>query len=154
MRIKIEIWKGELNYVYIKKKLKLSIDKCVIMIYTMYIIRNGGNKKMKNKILKAINYIMAFIFLFFACLLDSDTWIPYIVCCVCLAWFILFMFVNREYLRKHGMMYWYIKEWRFKTWNGIMIGGLNLKLKIQNVMKDCASAGIQRMIFNYIKNYV
>ena len=88
-----------------KKKLKLSIDKCVIMIYTMYIIRNGGNEKMKNKILKAINYIMAFIFLFFACLLDSDTWIPYIVCCVCLAWFILFMFVNREYLRKHGMMY-------------------------------------------------
>ena len=38
-------------------------------------------------------------------LLDSDTWIPYIVCCVCLAWFILFMFVNREYLRKHRMIY-------------------------------------------------
>ena len=61
--------------------------------------------KLKNKILKSITYVMAFIFIFSVCLLDSHTWIPYIVCCVCLAWFILFMFVNREYLRKHGMMY-------------------------------------------------
>lgn len=61
--------------------------------------------KLKNKIIKSITYVMAFIFIFSACLLDSDTWIPYIVCCVCLAWFILFMFVNREYLGKHGMLY-------------------------------------------------
>ena len=61
--------------------------------------------KMKNKILKSITYVMAIIFIVSVCLIDSHTWIPYIVCCVCLAWFILFMFVNREYLRKHGMMY-------------------------------------------------
>ena len=53
---------------------------------------------MKNKILKTINCIMAIIFLFFACLLDSDTWIPYIVCGICTIWFVLFVIANKNYL--------------------------------------------------------
>ena len=56
---------------------------------------------MKNKILKAINYIMAIIFLLSICLLDSDTWIPCIVCFVCEIWFAIFVFANKETLMKY-----------------------------------------------------
>ena len=94
MKIKNEFQNPNLIFENENQKRKSNLKRMIRRVF-----------KMKNKILKAINYIMAFIFLFFACLLDSDTWIPYIVCCVCLAWFILFMFVNREYLRKHRMIY-------------------------------------------------
>ena len=62
---------------------------------------NGGNKKMKNKILKTINFIVAIIFLLSICLLDSDTWIPCIVCFVCEIWFAIFVFANKETLMKY-----------------------------------------------------
>ena len=57
--------------------------------------------KMKNKILKAINFIVAIIFLLSICLLDSDTWIPCIVCFVCEIWFAIFVFANKETLMKY-----------------------------------------------------
>ena len=54
--------------------------------------------KLKNRILKSITYVMAFIFIFSVCLLDSDTWIPYIVCFICMIWFVLFIIANKNYL--------------------------------------------------------
>ena len=56
---------------------------------------------MKNKVLKAINFIVAIIFLLSICLLDSDTWIPCIVCFVCEIWFAIFVFANKETLMKY-----------------------------------------------------
>ena len=50
-----------------QKKLKLSIDKCAIMIYTMYIIRNGGNKKNEKQNFKG-NQLHYGIYLFILCL--------------------------------------------------------------------------------------
>ena len=61
---------------------------------------------MKNKILKAINYIMAFIFLFFACLLDSDTWIPYITVAICMMILFLFLIANWDlFVRTYVLPY-------------------------------------------------
>lgn len=57
--------------------------------------------KMKNKILKTINFIVAIIFIISGCMLDSDTWIPYIVCFICEIWFAIFVFVNKETLMKY-----------------------------------------------------
>lgn len=56
---------------------------------------------MKNKILNTINFIVAIIFIISGCMLDSDTWIPYIVCFICEIWFAIFVFVNKETLMKY-----------------------------------------------------
>lgn len=36
----------------------------------------------KNTVLKSIGWINGIVFLYFACCLDSDSWIPFIICCI------------------------------------------------------------------------
>ena len=38
------------------------------------------SKKFRRKCFYTLNYIVAFVFILSACLLDSDSWIPTIVC--------------------------------------------------------------------------
>lgn len=54
---------------------------------------------MKNKILKTITGIMAVLLILAASSLDSDTYIPYIICAVSEVWFILFLLANRKALK-------------------------------------------------------
>lgn len=49
---------------------------------------------MKNKILKALAYINGFLFLIFACALDSESSIPAIGCMVTGGWLLLFSYAN------------------------------------------------------------
>lgn len=51
---------------------------------------------MKNLILKTITAIMAVLFVLSAACLDSDTYIPHIICVVAEAWFVLFLIANRK----------------------------------------------------------
>lgn len=54
---------------------------------------------MKNRILKSITGIMAVLFILAASSLDSDTYIPYIICAVSEVWFILFLLANRKAIK-------------------------------------------------------
>ena len=54
---------------------------------------------MKNKILKTITGIMAVLFILAASSLDSNTYIPHIICAVSEVWLILFLLANRKALR-------------------------------------------------------
>lgn len=54
-------------------------------------------KNIKNKILKATAWIMGILFLVSACALDSDSWIPHIVCMVSLLWLALFAYANGQW---------------------------------------------------------
>ena len=54
---------------------------------------------MKNKILKTITGIMAVLFILAASSLDSNTYIPHIICAVSEVWFILFLLANRKALK-------------------------------------------------------
>ena len=49
---------------------------------------------MKNKILKAIAYIAGTLWIISACAIDSESWIPTIVCAVCTAYLALFSYAN------------------------------------------------------------
>ena len=51
---------------------------------------------MKNKVLKAITWVASMVFIFSACELDSDSYIPHIICTVCLAWLLPFVLINGE----------------------------------------------------------
>lgn len=51
---------------------------------------------MKNKILKVTAYTMAFIFIFSACCVDSDSIIPSVLCVISLLWLALFAFANHK----------------------------------------------------------
>lgn len=51
---------------------------------------------MKNKILKATAYIMAFIFVFSVCAVDSDSIIPSVLCIISLSWLALFALANQK----------------------------------------------------------
>lgn len=51
---------------------------------------------MKNKILKAITLIFTLVFIASGSALDSVSWLPYIICGVCLAWMITFLIANWE----------------------------------------------------------
>jgi hypothetical protein len=51
---------------------------------------------MKNKILKSITGIMAVLFILAASALDSNSYIPHIICAVSETWFILFLLANRK----------------------------------------------------------
>jgi hypothetical protein len=55
---------------------------------------------MKNKILKAISGVAAMVFITSGCALDSQSWLPYIVCGVSLAWLVLFFIANWEALHE------------------------------------------------------
>lgn len=49
---------------------------------------------MKNKILKTITAISAVLLVIGICTLDSDSMIPFIVSCICLAWIVPFLKIN------------------------------------------------------------
>lgn len=49
---------------------------------------------MKNKVLKAIAYIVGTLWIISACAIDSESWIPTIVCAVCTAYLALFSYAN------------------------------------------------------------
>lgn len=52
---------------------------------------------MKNKILKAIAYIVGTLWIISACAIDSESWIPTIVCAVCTAYLALFSYANDRF---------------------------------------------------------
>ena len=54
---------------------------------------------MKNKILKTITGIMAVLFVLAASALDSNTYIPHIICAVSEVWIVLFLIANRKALK-------------------------------------------------------
>ena len=54
---------------------------------------------MKNKILKTITGIMAMLFILAASALDSNSYIPHIICAVAEVWFALFLLANRKALK-------------------------------------------------------
>ncbi len=54
-------------------------------------------KNTKNIILKAVAWIMGILFLVSACALDSESWIPHIVCFVSLIWLALFAYANGQW---------------------------------------------------------
>lgn len=56
---------------------------------------------MKRKVIKAINYIIAVAFIIGAGSLDQpDKTVPFALCAVSLAWFVLFMYANRDMVLK------------------------------------------------------
>lgn len=57
---------------------------------------------MKNKVLKTITGIMAVLFIVAAASLDSNTYIPYIICAIAEAWFVLFLIANRKKVASWG----------------------------------------------------
>lgn len=52
---------------------------------------------MKNKILWTITGINIISFIFMMLAVDSESWIPFIIMCVNLAWLLPFVLVNRDY---------------------------------------------------------
>ena len=52
---------------------------------------------MKNKVLWFITNMNVLIFILMALAVDSETWIPFIIMCVNLAWLLPFVIVNRDY---------------------------------------------------------
>lgn len=62
--------------------------------------------KFKNKILKSIMACVVFIALIMASMLDSDSYIPFIVLSVCIAVLIVFIVVNWNMIvRKYDLPY-------------------------------------------------
>lgn len=49
---------------------------------------------MKNKILKAIAWAVSLVWIVSACLIDLDSWIPFIVCVICEIYMVLFSYAN------------------------------------------------------------
>lgn len=60
--------------------------------------------KLKNRILKSIMACVAFIALFTASMLDSVSYIPFIVLSVCIAILIVFMIANWETISKYDII--------------------------------------------------
>jgi hypothetical protein len=59
--------------------------------------------KLKNRILKSIMACVAFIALFTASMLDSVSYIPFIVLSVCIAILIVFMIANWDTISKYDI---------------------------------------------------
>lgn len=57
---------------------------------------------MKNKILLTITGINVISLILMALAVDSDTWIPFIIMCVNMAWIVPFVLVNRGYFDGSG----------------------------------------------------
>ena len=58
----------------------------------------------KNFILKFLACLAAFIFMTSACMVDSESWIPFIVCCVSMLYLMTFAYAN-DFFRgndRHG----------------------------------------------------
>lgn len=60
--------------------------------------------KLKNRILKSIMACVAFIALFTASMLDSVSYIPFIVLSVCIAILIVFMVANWDTISKYDII--------------------------------------------------
>ena len=62
--------------------------------------------KLKNKILKSIMACVAFIALIMACMVDSDSYIPFIILSVCIAILTVFIIANWDMIiRKYDLPY-------------------------------------------------
>ena len=59
--------------------------------------------KLKNKILKSIIYFTSFLFLLSACMLDSDSYIPYVILVACTVVLIVFMVANWDIVSKYDI---------------------------------------------------
>ena len=59
--------------------------------------------KLKNKILKSIIYFTSFLFLLSACMLDSDSYIPYVILVACTMILIVFMIANWDIISKYDI---------------------------------------------------
>ena len=59
--------------------------------------------KLKNKILKSIIYFTSFLFLLSACMLDSDSYIPYVILVACTVILIVFMIANWDIISKYDI---------------------------------------------------
>lgn len=55
---------------------------------------------MRNKILKAVTTVAAVAFIVSGCCLDSQSWLPHIICGVSLLWLALIVIANREALNE------------------------------------------------------
>lgn len=55
---------------------------------------------MRNKILKAVTTVAAIAFIVSGCCLDSQSWLPHIICGVSLLWLALIVIANREALNE------------------------------------------------------
>lgn len=51
---------------------------------------------MKNKILWTITAVAGLVLVVSACALDTNSYVPHIICSVCLAWLLPFVLINRE----------------------------------------------------------
>ena len=59
--------------------------------------------KLKNRILKSIIYFISFLFLLSACMLDSDSYIPYVILVACTVILIVFMVANWDIVSKYDI---------------------------------------------------
>ena len=59
--------------------------------------------KLKNRILKSIIYFTSFLFLLSACMLDSDSYIPYVILVACTVILIVFMIANWNTISKYDI---------------------------------------------------
>lgn len=59
--------------------------------------------KLKNKMLKSIIYFTSFLFLLSACMLDSDSYIPYVILVACMVILIVFMIANWDIISKYDI---------------------------------------------------
>ena len=59
--------------------------------------------KLKNGILKSIIYFTSFLFLLSACMLDSDSYIPYVILVACMVILIVFMVANWDIISKYDI---------------------------------------------------
>ena len=59
--------------------------------------------KLKNKIIKLIIYFTSFLFLLSACMLDSDSYIPYVILVTCTVILIVFMIANWDIISKYDI---------------------------------------------------
>lgn len=57
---------------------------------------------MRVKILKALTIVAVIVMLISACAIDSDSWIPYIVCGISNAWLVLMTIANMPKGDHHG----------------------------------------------------
>ena len=57
--------------------------------------------KLKNKILKSIIYFTSFLFLLSACMVDSDSYIPYVILIACTVILITFIIANWDIINKY-----------------------------------------------------
>lgn len=59
--------------------------------------------KLKNRILKSIIYFTSFLFLLSACMVDSDSYIPYVILVACMLILIVFMVANWDTINKYDI---------------------------------------------------